>query len=289
MKRITLESIYEFNNQLPTAILDCRVLLFDILSAYSSHAERLKFDSVLRKDWLLAKWALIINNPVPWLRAKPKAGWNVLVVDDCKNEQGVYWRNEIVLSKGLPRYKGNRNYDDRPDTYYEILDVLKGYLSAATCPVAMFSQLGFEADDFAGLAARIKPISTGPLFLVTVDTDWSQLVCDNKQILFASTRNFEPRLRSEYEVLLWAKRKGWLLSHPKQIASIKVKFGDASDNLLPGSPKGVIDLLEPTIMPDSEHEKTMLKCLMAELANTNSAHSEAAYSWLLKHNLLFDN
>lgn len=286
MHKILLEDIYEFSpSTVPICVLDLRVHLFDILRAYSAHKARLMLDKELASEWFIARWALLFNSPIGWLRSQPPKGWYTIVVDDARGlGSNNYWRNEVVLSEGLPRYKGNRNTEDRPEAYNELHQSAIAYLSNPQCTIPYFAEEGFEADDWAGCIARLTP-GTNPIFLSTVDNDWLQLVNDKKQILFACSGQYKPRLRTEYEALMWAQGKGQLLDCPRGIVDYKVQFGDAGDNLVPGSPRGVIDLLEPTMQPSKAGQARLAKLLSPKFSNTNNKHAEAAWQWLVRNDL----
>lgn len=282
---IYLEDVYEFDSAIvPICIIDLRVHLFTILESYFRHSARLMLNKDLYQNWLLAKWALLLNKPLPWLANQPEKGWFVIVVDDFKGPDGTYWRNEYVLAEGLPRYKGNRNIADRPEAYYTIHQTVLDYLATPECPIPLFREEGFEADDWAGVAYRQTDGST-PIFLNTVDNDWLQLTDDEKKIIFACSKFYRPRLRTEYEALMWAKKQGWLLHSPRQIADKKSVYGDSGDNLMPNSPIGVIDLVLPSKLPSKKARNKLGKLLKPKYSNTSEKHAEAAYCWLLKHDL----
>ena len=286
MNKILLEHVYEFDNaKVPIVVFDLRVHLFSILESYFKHSARLMLNKDLYVNWLYAKWALLLNKPLPWLANQPAKGWYVIVVDDFKSADGTYWRNDIVLAEDLPRYKGNRNIEDRPEAYFTIHQTVLDYLATPECPIPLFREQSFEADDWAGVVAR-QTKGTNPIFLNTVDNDWLQLVNDDKQILFACSKFYKPRLRTEYEALMWAKKQGWLIDTPKLIADKKAIYGDAGDNLMPGSPIGVIDLLKPNKLPSLANRQKLGKLLQPKYSNTSEAHAEAAYLWLLKNDLL---
>ena len=285
MQQILLEDVYEFDNSVvPIVIFDLRVHLFSILESYNRHKERLMLNRELAHEWFVAKWAYKLNRPIPWLANQPAKGWYVIVVDDYKRSDGTYWRNDYVLAENLPRYKGNRNIADRPEAYSLIHQSVLNYLDSPECPIPLFREEGFEADDWAGVAYR-QTDGKQPIFLYTVDNDWLQLADDDKQVLFACTKSYKPRLRTEYEALRWAHGKGWLLTSPKQIADKKAIYGDEGDNLMPGSPIGVIDLIEPSLLPSESERQRLGKCLSPKYSNTSEKHAQAAYDWLLRHDL----
>lgn len=283
---VPLEQIYTFKGKstVPIAIIDLRVALFDILANY----EQARSSIINVNDWAKAMWAMRLHRPLPWLKHQPVAGYRVIVVDDFKStEYGNYWRNIELERGGFETYKGNRSasWAARPEGYNLLLDCLYDYLAKTDCPIKIFRQEGFEADDWAGVAYRAKKKSSRPMFLVTVDTDWSQLVDDKKSILFASTRPYKPRLRSEYECIMWAKKKGMLIHHPREIANLKAEYGDPADCLAPGSPIGVISLIEPTRTPNEALCKELEAELNIKTPNTNKKHLELASAWLARQGM----
>ena len=269
-----LEETYRFDYpEIPIVVIDCRVLLFQVLREYEKNIDSIPEDQNL---WFKAHWATIINNPLPWITHQPSQGFYVIVVDDWKRPDSTYWRNDYTEPFGLPRYKGNRDYNNRPEYYYRIHDSVLHYLSTQD-QIPLFRQEGFEADDWAGLIAR-ETDGSNPIFLNTVDNDWLQLVDDEKRVLFACSGFYKPRLRSEKEAIAWCLKKGYVANSPKDIVDFKIQFGDEGDNLLPGSPRGVIDLTEPTLRP----AKPDGLCLKPSKSNTNEKHWRAATQWLIQ-------
>lgn len=284
---VFLEDIYKFDySEVPIVVIDCRVLLFEVLSKYELQIDRLSKDSQLSDIWFKCQWSLIINHPLPWMVNRPDQGFYVIVVDDYKREDKTYWRNDYTEPFGFPRYKGNRNLGERPDYYYQIHESCLEYLQWASesrkCPIPIFRQEGFEADDWAGAVYR-NCNGVNPVFLNTVDNDWMQLIDDNKKILFACNRMYKPQLRTEYEALRWNHNKGMYISSPRQIVDMKVRYGDEGDNLIPGSPREVIDLVEPPLKPDDSVLKLHLS---PTSSNTNENHYQSSFRWLVQNDLI---
>lgn len=226
---------------IPFLVIDLRVSLFSLLFRALNY----------ENDWnltdLMHFWQQKIHLPI---LEYPDQRYNVIFVDDCKYSDGTYWRTRYLKKLGdFPKYKGNRKPEDRPKLYYDLHKAALAYISNQNIPY--LSKKGFEADDFAGLICNClisdKKISK-PLILYTVDSDWGQLVDDNEQILFyyCNTPAWKERLRDESTIIQWFdERQGINLENVKEIVDVKHQFGDKSDNLDPGSPKEVIDLLNP--------------------------------------------
>jgi hypothetical protein len=180
------------------------------------------------------------------LKQEPEILW----VGDDKSEP--YWRHleyrrleaegKIThTSKGKPSgYKGGR--DSCPYQQW-IAKRLYSYTKAWTVP-------GYEADD---LAAAVVATADRPVYLITIDTDWMQLVSD--QVTWVCVKGHPPGVRSLANFSIWFDRKlekaGKKIreqldtSNPKDIVTWKVLAGDSSDNLPKGTPRHMFDLLEP--------------------------------------------
>lgn len=272
-----LENVIRFSKT-PTIIIDCRVLVFRIISYYKKYKEILDKDLLFRKDWIFANWSLIINDPIPYLKDNPS--YNVILVDDTRFKDGSgYWRNWL-----FPLYKANRDPLNRDSIYFEILESIYQYLDKST--IDLFKEEGFEADDFAGLAYRCKT-SDSPLVLFSVDTDWLQLVSDSKNILFCCSSGHTPKLRSEYEVIIWANRKGYLIKRPQGIVDMKKIYGDSSDNIPENYGKDdIISLINPYLFPSEENKKKMDLSLNKSVSNQNKSHLKYAQQWLAKYDCM---
>lgn len=275
---VNLEDIFEFQPEdKPIVILDCRVVLIRLLASL----RKASLDESKIKDWISASWCAEVNDPLGWLRAKPANGYTVVVVDDWRNDDSHYWRHEY-----FPGYKGSRS-TERPADYSLSHETLLANLGAESSKIKVIRECGFEADDWAGLAYRIRRESptefvNRPIFLLTVDSDWLQLVDDSMRIYWANDACYKPRLRTEYEALYYFANKGYQLFKASEIANIKAQFGDQSDDLPPGSDIGLIDLINPTVVP-SEAGKKLLKEAMLGPCNTSQANATKAKRWLIRN------
>ena len=135
-----------------------------------------------------------------------------------------YWRTRV-----FPEYKANR------PTYRDPLfnDIVRIGLDSS-CPKLQVD--GLEADDLAGLLVHyhttlaVKP----PLYLISTDTDWCQLVSDYHKVTWVNFGQHLPQVRHERQVLDWAyKRHDVLMTNVTQIVRLKHCLGDTSDNLPP--------------------------------------------------------
>ena len=193
-------------------------------------------------DWLKANWFLRLHRGPDML---PQADYRVIVVDDCKIEGVGYWRNHV-----LPEYKGNRSRV-RSALYKATRDA--GYAVAEKSGFTVFSQEGYEADDWAGAihrlklkACRLSPeslLATRECYYSTVDTDWLAVVDDASRQYWANTGPWQSRLKNEAEVkAYWLKKWGQHISHPRELAASKVLVGDLGDNLVVGSDEALFEL-----------------------------------------------
>jgi hypothetical protein len=111
---------------------------------------------------------------------------------------------------------------------------------------------GYEADDVAAAALSVFPRRR--IFLCTIDTDWLQLVDD--RVSWICMKGFNPQYRDVAGGMEWFKaaiakdtkivqQEFDNLTSLRQIVDWKMFAGDSSDNLPKGSPREVIDLLNP--------------------------------------------
>lgn len=273
---VNLEEVFEHSCELPPlVIVDLRVILYCICPLApeaSNQTQQVYF------DWQKCVWVEFLNNPLKWL-PEHKAGYRVVVVDDYR-DNGKYWRNLVCEEKGLPVYKGNRD-PERPFGYDELHSAALEYLESEHTEIPVFREQGFEADDFAGLVYHFckQNFIKRETFLVTTDTDWSQLVSDNLQIYMANPKPYYPRLRSNVEVLDYAmtKNNGITIFNPKEISWVKHMRGDVADNLLPGSPIGLFDLINPIYKPNSDE---FYKYLSQTDSNIKPEQSKGALNYM---------
>lgn len=265
MDNIFLEEVYKHKYDLPPIVaVDLRVQIFLILHRLGKH------NSYNHPDDILAYWSKIVNNPLPWLPQHP-SGYRVCLLDDCKDEQGNYWRNELHNE-----YKKGRS--PKSENYNLAHEVITKYLEQEGCPIPVFKQETFEADDFAGCLFREKlPNRKRTMFLSTVDTDWLQLVDDKRDILWANCRDFAPRLRSEYEVHNYFAAQGYAVFYPEEVIENKYQHGDKTDNYAAGTTKDIIDLRNPPMKPDPTE---VIKFLEGKKSNTFPEHIKQANAWL---------
>jgi hypothetical protein len=137
-------------------------------------------------------------------------------------------------------YKGGRSY-----SRYDLKRVIK--VGSALIPQwgNYLNYPRYEADDMASLLVRSRPHGA-KITLLTIDSDWMGLIAPRVQWVCA--KGYYPRVRkiSDGSMNYWLRKKlGTEVSEPREIWDLKNEQGDASDNLPPGSPLGVIDLLNP--------------------------------------------
>lgn len=265
MEKIFLEDVYQHPHDLPPIVaIDLRVQIFLILSRLG------KSNSYNNKDDILAYWSKIVNNPLPWLPDHPK-GYRVCLLDDMKDTNGNYWRNAYHAA-----YKKGRA--EKSESYNLAHDVITEYLEQEYCPIPVFKEYGFEADDFAGCLFRNKlPSLSRTMFLSTVDTDWLQLVDDERDIVWANCRTHAPRLRTEYEVHNYFASSGYVVYFPEEVIENKYQYGDKTDNYGAGTDKAIIDLRDPPMKPDPT---PVIKFLEGTESNICEEHVKRANFWL---------
>jgi len=176
---------------------------------------------------------------------------NIVLALDMKVDGG-YWRHEYLKDFGI-NYKAGRK--EKRKRWFKIADVFTDTAAALGVPIIGFP--GYEADDVAALIAWLHP----NVDLFTVDTDWLQLVDTGRNTRWLNSARWAPRLRDNIDAInTWGKLGK--LKYPRQIIDIKVEEGDKSDNLPPGSPREVIDLMNP---PDEFN-------LTKKMSAINNAH-----------------
>jgi hypothetical protein len=120
---------------------------------------------------------------------------------------------------------------------------------------------GFEADDWAGEVSRALG-TNDRLFMVTVDTDWGQLINDRVIWLdtYCSTQRKNPDQKSlvlDAELLVrrinaYRDNESFQIEHPRELVDLKWTLGDRSDKIPAGNLPGlreIIDLYNPGKYP----------------------------------------
>lgn len=241
----------------------------------------------------MSLWSRVINNPMPWV-PYPKKGFRVLVVDDWKSvKHGTphenYWRNSYLqsLPEDYPVYKGNRVGRKYPEGYWDLhktcFDICEIF------GVNVYREEGYEADDWFGLIAELseqkKFLRDRDFYFVTVDSDILQLVSDRVTWVNAADNSKKhSRIRREKEGLAWVKdRLGTQLTKLSELAILKSREGDTSDNLNPGSPVEVIDLTHPDKPRPSDLR--LIPDLVSTKSNTSQKAHFEAWDYLTKNGL----
>ena len=150
------------------------------------------------------------------------------------------WEIQKLTQELTVHYKGGRKFPEKTYTrlkndVYEICREQGWHL---------WQTKGYEADDWAAMATRLlRPDEK--LILATVDSDWLGLCSAN--VTWFCMHGYYPRVRQSLADLnLWGAKKGYrALKEPRDLWTLKTETGDKSDNLPPGTPREVIDLLAP--------------------------------------------
>ena len=116
-------------------------------------------------------------------------------------------------------YKANRT--SSPQSFYDQVDET---IELCKMIAPTYQVEGYEADDLAGTFAS-KINSDDDVLLLTVDTDWLQLLSDNVKVL---------QIKNRGDYILWDKYlffEKYQGLTPKQLIDIKAITGDGSDNI----------------------------------------------------------
>ena len=259
MIKISLDQAYKPNlNKTTLFVIDCRVAVFKLLKLASIQDSLESLPYLVQYYFSSLPWDIYSDWPNP-----PQ----VLLVDDTrvKLDSGEYnyWREQWIRDNRpeLPVYKGNRGVSseaDRPDFYTEVLEAIYLYCNQTNIPI--FKGAGFEADDWYGAIYRYANsnpdyVDKYQTFIISVDNDLSQLVSDKLDIIMYVSGSFKcpvSRLRSEYEVLRYYQEQHMVkLLKPTDVITYKMEYGDAGDNIIPGSPREIIDLIDPPVKPEA--------------------------------------
>jgi len=207
------------------------------------------------------QWVHYFGNPHAYTPTKNPIDFNpfdakpILLVDS--KLKGKYWRHDHH-----PGYKTGRS--PKSALLMQVRDLLLNYWIDQGLQV--FVQDGFEADDWAG--ALVKYTKTeNKIALVSVDSDWAQLVSDRVMWLDVFPPSRRKELHQKKSVLGSMEvlerfnnqatfKKTRLLKDPFDMVDYKHEFGDKSDRIPPGRlvPIGIIDLLHPLREPDQAKE-----------------------------------
>ncbi len=145
---------------------------------------------------------------------------------------GGTFRNKLY-----PAYKANRG--ETPQLVIDALEPLTAICKALRIPVLMIP--GFEADDVIGSMALRSASEGFPVYMVTPDKDYGQLVTDRILQYRPGKAGGDSEVLGPAEVC--AK---WNISRPQQVIDILAICGDSSDNV-PGvagvGPVGAAKLL----------------------------------------------
>ena len=302
MSKVRLERVYKPNpGFVPIVVVDLRVHLCNILSKYEEAEFKCKGDTEKLNTWVKACWAKLLNYPLPFMSHRSCRGYRLIIVDDTKADLPNghnYWRNEECVRLGLEQYKGNRGGDScKPEEYWKIYRSATDYFLGDGSDIGIFKEFSMEADDMAGMVHRtVNELAEDQLhgfscdakgrdvFYWTIDGDWQQLVDDKTSQLFHGTLGGQG-LMSESEVLGFYMRKGTPITSPKEIARMKSITGDLGDNLFPGSPISLFDLLDPPVKPSKTLKDLVRLELSKDSSNVSKEHYQSALRWLSTNRL----
>lgn len=203
------------------------------------------------------QWVHYFGNPHIYAPTKNPINFNpfdakpILLVDS--KLKGKYWRHDYHTD-----YKTGRS--PKSSLLLQIRDLLLNYWVEQGLQV--LAQDGFEADDWAGALVKYSN-PEDKIALVSVDSDWAQLVSDRVMWLDVFPPSRRKELHQKKSVLgsmevlerfnnQRAFQRTRLLRDPFDMVDYKHEFGDKSDRIPPGRlvPIGIIDLLHPLREPD---------------------------------------
>jgi hypothetical protein len=236
------------------------------------------------------QWVHYFGSPHIYIPTKNPIGFDpfaakpLLLVDS--KLKGKYWRHNYH-----PEYKTGRS--PKSALLMQVRDLLlNGWIDQG---LPVLSQDGFEADDWAG--ALVKYTKPGEkIALVSVDSDWAQLVSDRVMWLDVFPPSRRKELHQKKSVLgpvevlerfnnQAAFQRSRLLDSPFDLVDYKHEFGDRSDRIPPGRlvPIGIIDLLNPTREPDQVQqiiEGLYRDSVQIKPPKLDQHHMYAVPSWL---------
>jgi hypothetical protein len=180
--------------------------------------------------------------------------WDCKKPDDRHPDKQTYWRHDY-----LPSYKGKRKA--RSTAVSTLAEQVKHYWNLAG--MLSYGEDGFEADDWAGLIVKTRP-ENGRVILVTLDSDWGQLISDRVHWVDVFSRS---KMRNNgadpsqtmnllgptefIEKINNHKSMGsWPISQPSDLVDNKWALGDDADRIPRGSVeglRGIIDLTHPIV------------------------------------------
>ena len=245
-----------------------------------------------------AMWAYRLNLGSDVLGEVP---FTALVADDLKgplvgefaeaSSSGKgYWRHIEAHKLDMVEYKGGRG--EKTSFFNMVQEEGYEYIRSPGSSFHYFAKEFFEADDIAGHVCRLKRAASSgsklakrQMFLITLDGDWQGLASDPHGIYWANTGPWLPRLRSEREVCdYYLRKEGMHITSAKGCYDFKVEYGDAGDNLKPGTPLRFFDLYgEDSEWGFSEEDtKTLLRIISDTKPSNNPDHFAQAKEFILR-------
>ena len=210
-----------------------------------------QISNTLAPEWVRFHLQPELWIPSGWVASGVKKIVPILLVDE--KMKGVYWRHRYHA-----KYKSGRKA--HPDSIGALRDAIIHQWKMAGG--AIETQPEFEADDFAGDLCRSLGSNERAL-LISVDSDWAQLVSD--RVVWLDTYAAKERKhRDQRPAVLDIQQviKRWnsypdhglpetSITNPREIAQVKHLIGDRSDAIPGGGivPFGIIDLYYPTYRP----------------------------------------
>lgn len=290
LQRILFESYKENKSHL--VITDFNVMVWKIIDYFNSHQYRFRKKGNLE---VLLKIAIAYYFNKGPEELTHKRSRNIVIADKYKDEWGGYWRhfaveqnkelmddvwNSFKPKRKLRAYKDGRG--EKTEFFYFVFETARKYCQQY---LSYYEFEGFEADDIAGVIYRNLPKSESRIkIFYTVDRDWGQLVKEEEGFYWYTPRIPRPnewcveQIMSNEDVRVYAeKRLETIISHPSELVIAKVNAGDLGDNLPPGSPAYLMDLINPH--PDFQIEKVeeLINDCSIDEPNVNLDHLDECF------------
>jgi hypothetical protein len=247
------------NNEKPLVIFDTSVVMHCVFTFFKDKKAYFPWSNKQRDQRI--KDTIRIYNTLFFLGNVDQRDFDILWVGDSDQDDQPYWRREYwmnwwgsldetsqdkLIKPGTVKrkgYKGNRT--STPDSQWCKRQFNK-YSNALMVD-------GYEADDIAASVIKLNP--NRRIILMTIDSDWLQLVNDN--VTWICLKGYPPQFRNEEKGMDWFKYKLSIGTKKEQkllerkeldlrfIPHWKHLVGDNSDNLCAKSPIELIDLYNP--------------------------------------------
>jgi hypothetical protein len=235
-----------------------------IAEMYKQEAANWDYTTWAAESQVYAQSAITYTNALTWAPSLQSPDTRVVWAMDSK----PYWRSRFQSD-----YKAGRSA--KPSCYGDLLKLV------AQADISTIAFPGYEADDVAAAIVRMWDVSKKEniksIYLATVDSDWLALI--RHGVTWVNTAQHTPRVRGKLETFTWlrskwnAQPKKWqavwplpsqLQFRPTDVWEWKLMVGDKADNIPPGAPRYMVDLMNPPSEYDltaPAHQMDILKAI----------------------------